>query len=235
MKTSFEVAVEFREEQGKGASRRLRHEGKVPAIIYGGNKEPRALSLNHNKLTQLLDNEKFYTSIVALKIGEQTQNAVVRDLQRHPYKPQIVHIDFQRVLDDEPIRMEVPLHFVGAETCPGVKTQGGSLSHLKNQLAITCLPKDLPEYISVDCSAMSTGDSIHIADLNLPEGVKSVDLEHGRNDTVVAIHGKRGEEEEAAPAADAKKAPAGKAAPAKAAPAGKAAPAKAAAPAAKKK
>ena len=100
MKISFEVAVEFREEQGKGASRRLRHEGKVPAIMYGGNKEPRALSLNHNKLTQLLDNEKFYTSIVALKIGEHTQNAVVRDLQRHPYKPQIVHIDFQRVLDD---------------------------------------------------------------------------------------------------------------------------------------
>lgn len=233
MKTSFEVAVEFREEQGKGASRRLRHEGKVPAIIYGGNKEPRALSLSHNKLTQLLDNEKFYTSIVALKIGEQTQNAVVRDLQRHPYKPQIVHIDFQRVLDDEPIRMEVPLHFVGAETSPGVKTQGGSLSQLKNQLAIVCLPKDLPEYISVDCSTMSTGDSIHIADLNLPEGVKSVDLEHGRNDTVVAIHGKRGEDEEATPAADAKdakKAPAGKAAPA-----AKAAPAKAAAPAAKKK
>ncbi len=233
MKTSFEVAVEFREEQGKGASRRLRHEGKVPAIIYGGNKEPRALSLSHNKLTQLLDNEKFYTSIVALKIGDQTQNAVVRDLQRHPYKPQIVHIDFQRVLDDEPIRMEVPLHFVGAETSPGVKTQGGSLSHLKNQLAITCLPKDLPEYISVDCSSMSTGDSIHIADLKLPEGVKSVDLEHGRNETVVAIHGKRGEDEEAAPAADAKdakKAPAGKAAPA-----AKAAPAKAAAPAAKKK
>jgi len=225
MKTAFEVAVELRDDQGKGASRRLRHAGKVPAILYGGNQEPRALALSHNKLTQLLENEKFYTSIIALQHDGKTQAAVVRDLQRHPYKPQIVHIDFQRVLDDEPIRMEVPLHFIGAETCPGVKTQGGSLSHLKNELLVTCLPKDLPEFIAVDCSALVVGASIHVADLKLPEGVVSIDLAHDRNDAVVAIHGKRGEEEEAAPAADAKDA--------KKAPAGKAlAPAKAAAPAA---
>ena len=225
MKTAFEVAVELRDDQGKGASRRLRHAGKVPAILYGGKEAPRALALSHNKLTQLLDNEKFYTSIIALQQDGKSQPAVVRDLQRHPYKPQIVHIDFQRVFDDEPIRMEVPLHFVGAETCPGVKTQGGSLSHLKNELLITCLPKNLPEFIEVDCSALTVGASVHVADLKLPEGVTSVELDHGRNDTVVAIHGKRGEEEEAAaPAADAKDA--------KKAPAGKAAPAKAAAPAA---
>ena len=111
MKTAFEVAVEFRAEQGKGASRRLRHEGKVPAIIYGGNSEPRALSINHNKLTQLLDNEKFYTSIIALKVGDQVQPAVGRDLQRHPYKPQIEHIDFQPQAAGEEVRgIDVAVH-----------------------------------------------------------------------------------------------------------------------------
>lgn len=218
MKTAFELAAEFREEQGKGASRRLRHAGKVPAILYGGKREPRALSVNANKLGLLLDNEKFYTSIVALKVGDVTQAAIVRDLQRHPYKPMIVHIDFQRVQDDEQIRLTVPLHFVGAETCPGIKTQGGTLSHLKNDLAITCLPKDLPEYIEVDCSQLSIGSTVHTADLKLPEGVVSVDLSHGRNDVVVAIHAPRAAEEEAPAAAAAAPADAKKAAaPAKAA------------------
>jgi large subunit ribosomal protein L25 len=113
MKTSFELIAEFREDQGKGASRRLRHAGRVPAILYGGARVPRALSMDHNKVALALDNERFYSTIITLKVGEVTQQAILRDVQRHPWKNQIVHVDFQRVFDDEKIRLPVPLHFTG--------------------------------------------------------------------------------------------------------------------------
>jgi large subunit ribosomal protein L25 len=200
MKTSFELTAEFRETQGKGASRRLRHEGKVPAILYGGHSEARALTLSHQKLIVMLENERFYSTILSLKVGDQTQNAILKDVQRHPYKNAIVHIDFQRVEDNQKIRMSIPLHFVGAAVSPGVKTQGGLVSHLRNEVEVSCLPKDLPEFIEVDMSALSLNESIHMSQLKIPEGVELTAL--AKEDAAVAsIHSPRAEEPEAVAAA----------------------------------
>jgi large subunit ribosomal protein L25 len=220
MKTSFELVAEFRETQGKGASRRLRHEGKVPAILYGGHADARALTLSHQKLLILLDNERFYSTILSLKVGDQTQAAILKDVQRHPYKNAIVHIDFQRVQEDEKIRISIPLHFTGASVSPGVKSQGGIVSHMRNETEVTCLPKDLPEFIEVDISGLSINESIHLSQLKVPEGVTLVDL--AKDDAaVVAIHSPRAEEPEptaaAAGAAPAEGAAAAGAAPAAAA------------------
>jgi large subunit ribosomal protein L25 len=203
MKTSFELIAEFRDDQGKGASRRLRHAGRVPAILYGGKREPRAMSLDHNKLSLALDNERFYSSIIAIKIADQTQAAILRDVQRHPWKNQIVHIDLQRVFDDEKIRLPVPLHFTGEAASPGVKTEGGMMSHLKNELEVECLPKDLPEFLTIDVSMLHVNQSLHISDIPMPEGVVAVESLTGKNPVMVAVHSQRAEEAEAAPAADA--------------------------------
>jgi large subunit ribosomal protein L25 len=196
MKTSFELIAEFRDDQGKGASRRLRHAGRVPAILYGGQREPRALSLDHTKLQLALDNEKFYSSIVELKVGDQTQTAILRDVQRHPWKNQVVHVDLQRVYENEKIRLSVPLHYSGEAVSPGVKTEGGMMSHLKNELVVECLPKDLPEYLEIDVSGLHLNQSLHISDIKLPEGVTSVELQSGKNPSIVAVHAMRAEEVE---------------------------------------
>ena len=212
MKTSFELVAEFRETQGKGASRRLRHEGKVPAILYGGHSEARALTLSHQKLLIMLENERFYST--NLKVGDQTQAAILKDVQRHPYKNAIVHIDFQRVEDNQKIRISIPLHFVGAAVSPGVKSQGGLVSHMRNEVEVSCLPKDLPEFIEVDMSGLSLNESIHLSQLKIPDGVELLALVK-EDAAVVAIHSPRAEEPEptaaaagAAPAEGAAAAPA---------------------------
>ena len=218
MKTSFELVAEFRETQGKGASRRLRHEGKVPAILYGGHADARALTLSHQKLLIMLDNERFYSTILSLKVGDQTQAAILKDVQRHPFKNAIVHVDFQRVEESEKIRINIPLHFSGAAVSPGVKSQGGIVSHMRTEVEISCLPKDLPEFIEVDISGLSINESIHLSQLKVPEGVTLVDL--AKDDVaVVAIHSPRAEEPEptAAAAAGAPAAEGAAAAPAAAA------------------
>jgi large subunit ribosomal protein L25 len=202
MKTSFELVAEFRETQGKGASRRLRHEGKVPAILYGGHSEARALTLSHQKLLIMLENERFYSTILSLKVGDQTQAAILKDVQRHPFKNAIVHIDFQRVEDNQKIRINVPLHFVGAAVSPGVKSQGGIVSHMRNDVEVSCLPKDLPEFIEVDLSGLSINESIHLSQLKVPAGVELLALAK-EDAAVVAIHSPRAEEPEAAAAAPA--------------------------------
>jgi large subunit ribosomal protein L25 len=214
MKTSFELVAEFRETQGKGASRRLRHEGKVPAILYGGHSEARALTLSHQKLLIMLENERFYSTILNLKVGDQTQAAILKDVQRHPYKNAIVHIDFQRVEDNQKIRISIPLHFVGAAVSPGVKSQGGLVSHMRNEVEVSCLPKDLPEFIEVDMSGLSLNESIHLSQLKIPDGVELLALAK-EDAAVVAIHSPRAEEPEpttvvagAAPAEGAVAAPA---------------------------
>ena len=194
MKTAFELVAEFRDAQGKGASRRLRHANKVPAILYGGHREPRALSLDHTRLLLLLDNERFYSTIINLKVGELNQAAILKDVQRHPAKNAIVHIDLQRVLDDEKIRITIPLHFKGEAGSPGVK-KGGIVSHLRNEVEITCFPKDLPEFIEVDLSAVDLNQMLYLADLNAPEGVEIPELTHGRNSPIVSIHHARAAEE----------------------------------------
>ena len=213
MKTSFELVAEFRETQGKGASRRLRHEGKVPAILYGGHAEARTLTLSHQKLLIMLDNERFYSTILNLKVGDQSQAAILKDVQRHPFKNAIVHVDFQRVDENEKIRISIPLHFTGAAVSPGVKSQGGIVSHMRTETEVSCLPKDLPEYIEVDISGLSLNESIHLSQLKIPAGVTLVDLVKD-DAAVVAIHSPRAEEPEPTAAAAAGAPAEGAAAPA---------------------
>jgi len=213
MKTSFELVAEFRDDQGKGASRRLRRSGKVPAILYGGHEKARAMQLDHDKLLQMLDNEKFYSTILSLSVGKEKQPAVLKDLQRHPYKNQVLHVDFQRVLENEQIRMKVPLHFINESVSVGVKQQGGTVSHLRNEVEVLCLPKDLPEFIEVDLLELGMGQIVHLSELRLPESVQLPELIHGHDAPVVSIHAQRAEAVvEAAPAEAAAAAPAATAA-----------------------
>jgi large subunit ribosomal protein L25 len=223
MKTAFELNAEFRETQGKGASRRLRRANKVPAILYGGHREPRALALDHTKLLLMLDNERFYSTIINLKVGDVSQAAVLRDVQRHPARNAVLHVDLLRVLEDEKIRITIPLHFKGDGAAPGVK-KGGVVSHLRNDIEVSCLPKDLPEFVEVDVSHMDINELLHLSDLKLPAGVEILELSHGRNSPIVSVHHARAEEvdqpteEQAAAAAAAAAAPVA-GAPAAAAPA----------------
>ena len=188
MAEDFIVHGEFREEQGTGASRRLRRSGRVPAILYGGASEPVQLSIDHNEMLRHLEHEAFYSHILSIDVDGKTENAVLKDLQRHPAKAQILHADFMRVVAGQAMRMTVPLHFVGEDTSPGIKNSGGVLDRQRNELEIECLPKNLPEYIEVDVSALDINDSIHLEELTLPEGVESVAKMHGENWTVAAVH-----------------------------------------------
>jgi large subunit ribosomal protein L25 len=222
MKTAFELVAEFRDAQGKGASRRLRHANKVPAILYGGHREPRALALDHTKLLVMLENERFYSTIINLRVGDLNQAAILKDVQRHPAKNAIVHVDLQRVLDDEKIRISIPLHFKAEAAAPGVK-KGGIVSHLRNEVEVTCLPKDLPEFIEVDLSGVDINQMVYLADLKVPEGVEIPELTHGRNSPIVSIHHARAEVETETAAAGEAAAAGAAAAPAAAAPAAAAA------------
>jgi large subunit ribosomal protein L25 len=221
MRVSFVFGADLRDKQGKGASRRLRHKGKVPAILYGGHKEPQALVLDQQNLLTMISNEKFYSSIVQLKIENQTQEAIVKDVQMHPARNVAVHVDLQRVLENEKIRIHLPIHFRNENISPGVKLQGGIVSHMLADVEVTCLPKDLPEFLEVDLVNMNLNETKFLADIPLPSGVVINDLVHGRNRPVVSIHSPRAEEPEAVPAEAAAAAPAeGAAAPAAAGAAG---------------
>ena len=186
MAEDFIVNAEFRDEQGTGASRRLRRENKVPAILYGGGEPPRMLALNHHEVLKHLDTEAFYSHILTIKVGDKEQQAVLKDIQRHPAKPRVLHVDFQRVMAGHAIHMHVPLHFVNEKTAPGVKA-GGIVDHHVIDVAITCLPKHLPEYIEVDCGTLEIGDSLHLSELKLPEGVTIDALAHGDDSVVVSV------------------------------------------------
>jgi large subunit ribosomal protein L25 len=212
MKISFEVNAEPRNDQGKGASRRLRHAGKVPAILYGGHAEPRSLALEHEKLRLVIGDERFYSSIISVNVGAEKQPAIVKDVQMHPAKNAVVHIDLQRVLENEKIRLHLPIHFKNESIAPGVKTQGGVVSHHMADIEVVCLPKDLPEYFEADLSQMNLNDSLYLADLALPAGVTITELAHGHNLAVVSIHSPRAAEPE--PTAEAATAEAAAAVPA---------------------
>ncbi len=190
MKQEFNLIAEFRDDQGKGASRRLRREGKVPAILYGAGREPRLLSFEHSKVMHQLQNESFYSSILTIKIGDKTQDVIVKDIQRHPAKPQILHMDFQRIVADQKIRMNVPLHFVGEDVAIGVKVGGGKVSHLMTDVEVSCLPKDLPEYFEVDVSGLDIDDMLYLSDIKVPAGVEIIELSHGEehDQPIVSIH-----------------------------------------------
>lgn len=173
MSETTTINVELRKDVGKGASRRLRREGKVPAVMYGGHKEPVSLTLQMNDLLHATENEAFYASILEIKIDEKTtQQAVVRDMHRHPYKPIIMHIDFLRVSAEKVLKMLVPVHFMGEEDSPAGKTSGVVIQHLITEVEISALPKHLPEFVSIDLSEMDAGDAIMLSDIQLPEGVE---------------------------------------------------------------
>ena len=160
MRITFQVGADPRHDQGKGASRRLRRAGKVPAVLYGGEGEPRNITLDHQQLLTLIDNEKFYSSIISVNVDAQAQPAIVRDVQMHPARNAVVHVDLQRVLENEKLKIHLPIHFKGEAVAPGVKTQGGIVSHLMQDVEVSCLPKDLPEFLELDLSAMNLNDTL---------------------------------------------------------------------------
>ncbi|MFN0039788.1 MAG: 50S ribosomal protein L25/general stress protein Ctc [Burkholderiales bacterium] len=181
----MEVNAVSRTLQGTGASRRLRNTGKVPGIIYGGDLPAQNVELDHNSLYHQLKLEAFHASILNMNMDGKTDRVLLRDVQMHPWKQLILHVDFQRVSANRKIHMKVPLHFVNAEIAPGVKTGGGIVTHVMNEIDITCLPDDLPEFIEVDLQTLELGHSVHLADLKIPKGVESVQLVRG-DDAVVA-------------------------------------------------
>lgn len=196
MKLSYQINAEPRNDMGKGASRRLRRTGMVPAIIYGAGEPPMNVAIQHETLKLQLQHESFYSHILSVNVAGTTFSAVMRDIQRHPAEPRILHLDLLRVREDQEIRMHVPVHFLGAANAPGVKQAGGQVMHQTVEVEVECLPKFLPEYIEVDVSNMELNDVIHLSDLKLPEGVSLTALKHGSDLPVVTIHMPRAAAEE---------------------------------------
>jgi large subunit ribosomal protein L25 len=166
----------LRSDSGKGASRRLRHEGLVPAIVYGGERDPAMITIPHNEFIHELENDAIYTQVIELHVGEKRQEVILRDLQRHPFKNKVLHADFFRIDQNKPIKVVVPVHLANAEACVGVKMDGGMLTQVVTEIEIISLPKDLPEYIEIDVENLHLGDSLHLTDITMPEGVQIVAL-----------------------------------------------------------
>jgi len=165
-----------RSDSGKGASRRLRHQGLVPAIVYGGKFDPVQISIDHNVFMHELDHETIYTQVVDLKMGGKIQEVILRDLQRHPYKNKVLHADFFRIDKNTPIKVVVPIHVTNAEECVGVRLDGGMLTQVVTEVEIISLPKDLPEYLDIDAENLHLGEILHLTDIVMPEGVEIVAL-----------------------------------------------------------
>jgi large subunit ribosomal protein L25 len=183
---SIEFTAFARTAEGRGASRRMRRAGKAPGIVYGGTVKPTPIELDHNALFHALRNEAFHSSILQMKLDGAVTKVLLRDVQMHPFRNEVLHVDFQRVDENRKIHMKVPLHFVNAEIAPGVKQSGGIVSHVINELDIACLPKDLPEFIEVDLKDLAAGHSLHVSDLKLPNGVSAV-VHRGENPTIATI------------------------------------------------
>lgn len=218
MAEQLDLVAEFRTDTGKGSSRRLRHAGKVPAIIYGAGREPRALTFNQNDLLKAAESESFFSSILNVKVGDNIRPSILKDIQIHPAKRQIMHLDLQRIVEGEKIRMTVPLHYLNEDTCVGVKVSGGSVQKTRTEVEIICFPKDLPEYIEVDLQNVELDALLHLSDIVLPANVELIDLiaEPPRDEAIVSVHVIRvaaepeeveGEDVEAAPAVDTDKKP----------------------------
>jgi large subunit ribosomal protein L25 len=176
MSDNISLNAEPRSDSGKGASRRLRHQGLVPAIVYGGKFDPVQISIDHNVFLHELEKQTIYTQVVDLKMGDKTQEVILRDLQRHPYKNKIMHADFFRIDKNTPIKVVVPVHVLNAEDCVGVKMDGGMMTQLVTEVEIIALPKDLPEHLEIDALDLHLGDILHLTDIDLPEGVEIVAL-----------------------------------------------------------
>ena len=203
---TIEVNAISRSLQGTCASRRLRRTGKVPGIVYGGEHPAQNIELDHNSLFHQLKQEAFHASILSMSLDGKKDRVLLRDVQMHPWRQQVLHVDFQRVSADKKIHMKVPLHFINADIAPGVKTGGGIVSHVMNEIEITCLPDDLPEFVEVDLQHLELGHSVHLADLKLPQGVDSPQLVRGDDAVVATVQIPRAlvePEPEVAPAAEA--------------------------------
>ncbi|HUH37671.1 MAG TPA: 50S ribosomal protein L25/general stress protein Ctc [Spongiibacteraceae bacterium] len=195
MANKYELNATVRADKGKGASRRLRRLGnEVPAIVYGSDIAPQMISLAHNELFHALEDEAMYSQVLTLKVDGKPQQVLLKDLQRHPSKPVILHADFMRISAAHAVTMHVPLHFLNEETCPGVKQGGGSINRNAVEVLVRCLPKDLPQFIEVDLGALQVGDILHLSNLNVPAGVELVELGRGadHDSAVVSILPPRG-------------------------------------------
>ncbi|WP_295467322.1 50S ribosomal protein L25/general stress protein Ctc [uncultured Pseudomonas sp.] len=185
----FTLNAEVRSDLGKGASRRLRRNaGNVPAVIYGGDKAPTSITLVGKDLAKMLESEAAFASVITLKVGGSNESVLVKALQRHPSKGYVMHADFLRVIAGQKLTAHVPLHFMNQETSVGVKQQGGEILHTINEVEVSCLPKDLPEFIEVDMAKVELDQIVHLSDLNVPAGVELVSLAHGSDLPVASIH-----------------------------------------------
>jgi large subunit ribosomal protein L25 len=203
---AIEVSASTRQIQGTGRSRRMRREGKVPGIVYGGGGEPKTIELDHNALVYQMKARAFQSSILNMTLDGEKLQVLLRDVQMHPFRPSVLHVDFQRVAKDVKIHVEVPLKFVNQEIAPGVKIGGGVVNHVLTSLNVSCLPADLPELIEVDLAHLELGHSIHVTDLKLPQGVEAVALKSGEDPVVATVQVPRVQVEEevvaAVPAAE---------------------------------
>ena len=211
MAKTHEIKVERRTDEGKGASRRLRHAAKIPAIVYGGSElKPVSIQIEHEAIWLASQHEWFYSSILDLSLGGDVQKVLLRDMQRHPFKQQIMHLDFQRVNENEALRTAVPLHFLNEEISPAGKAAEVVVTHELNEVMIECLPKDLPEFLEVDLSELTVGTILHISDIKLPAGVSIPELKLGKEHDLAIVIAKHGKEDESAADAPAAEVPAAK-------------------------
>ncbi len=194
---TFVVDAETRTDEGKGASRRLRHTGKFPAVIYGGSKEPQSITLQQNVMLQRLDNEAFYSHMLDVNVDGVQETVILKDIQWHPYKPVVMHIDFLRVDATSTIKVNVPIHCLGGDVAPGVKA-GGIVTHQMTSVEVSCPAGKLPEFIEADISGLELGEAVHLSELKLPEGVVIVELSHGEahDQSVASVVVTRGGTEE---------------------------------------
>jgi len=194
----FEITAEPRGDVGKGASRRLRRSGKVPGIVYGADREVTPITLQQEDMLHKVEHEAFYSHILTLRLGKDSEKVVLKDLQRHPFKRQLLHVDLQRISENEALVMRIPLHFINEGKCVGIKESGGVASHIVSDVEIRCLPSNLPEFIEIDMTEVKLGETIHLSDLRLPEGVENYALTHGADPSqpIVTVHLPRVEVEE---------------------------------------
>ncbi len=185
--SEHKITATGRKDEGKGASRRLRHAAQIPAIVYGGHAEPRSIQLEHEKTWLASQNEWFYSSILSLELDGKVEKVLLRDMQRHPYRQRIMHMDFQRVSENEAIRVAVPLHFVNVEKSPAGKASDVVVTHELNEIHVSCLPGNLPEFVEIDLSGLNAGDTIHLSQVKLPAGVEVPELKLGADHDVAVV------------------------------------------------
>lgn len=197
MSLDFTLHAQPRSEHGRSANRKLRKSGKVPAVIYGGGEDPVSITFDQDALMHNLDHEAFYSHILTVDVSGNAEKVILRDLQRHPYKPTVLHVDLLRVREDTAINVHVPLHFLNEDICHGVKLEGGAISHNLAEVEISCLPKDLPEFLEVDVIDLKLNEALHLSDIKLPEGVTIIELTYGEghDHPIVSVHVKRAVEE----------------------------------------